>query len=153
MMEIQAKIGRIQLTRMQEWNDRRVKIANRIWETAENIKGLMSHPRRFTEYSLQNSQEDGIVHAAYKCYLFVDPRRYNRNKVIKEVNKLGVPCYMGSCPEVYLEGAFKKTGNCVEKRLPIAKRLGETSLMFLCHPTLTEEEITLTCDVIRKVFK
>ncbi|WP_348522021.1 hypothetical protein [Chromohalobacter sp. 48-RD10] len=38
------------------------------------------------------------------------------------------------------------------KPLPVARELGETSLMFLCHPTLTSEEIDKTCDVLREVM-
>jgi dTDP-4-amino-4,6-dideoxygalactose transaminase len=36
--------------------------------------------------------------------------------------------------------------------LPNAKELGETSLMFLVHPTLTEKEISQTCKAIEKVM-
>jgi dTDP-4-amino-4,6-dideoxygalactose transaminase len=50
-----------------------------------------------------------------------------------------------------LEKAFDGTGFRPENRLPVAKALGETSLMFLCHPTLTQEEIDLTCRVIKEV--
>ena len=39
-----------------------------------------------------------------------------------------------------------------KERLPNAKELGETSLMFLVHPTLTEDEIKLTCDVLKEVM-
>jgi dTDP-4-amino-4,6-dideoxygalactose transaminase len=64
----------------------------------------------------------------------------------------GVPCYQGSCSEVYLEKAFDGTGWRPDARLPVAKVLGETSLMFLVHPTLTQAEINKTCEVIRKVM-
>jgi len=32
--------------------------------------------------------------------------------------------------------------------MTVAKELGETSLMFLVHPTLTEKEMDLTCEAI-----
>ena len=67
------------------------------------------------------------------------------------INQQGVPCFSGSCPEVYLEKAFDDTDFRPEERLPNAKLLGETSLMFLCHPTLTEYEIQKTCDVLTSV--
>ncbi len=34
----------------------------------------------------------------------------------------------------------------------MARELGETSLMFLCHPTLTAAEIDETCRVIQEVM-
>lgn len=70
-----------------------------------------------------------------------------------EINAHGVPCYSGSCSEVYLEKAFDNTGFRPKERLPVAKQLGETSLMFLCHPTLTPEHIEKTCDVLEAVVR
>ena len=97
-----------------------------------------------------------VEHAAYKCYVFVRPEElsvgWDRNRVMNEITELGVPCYSGSCPEVYLEKAFDGTGFRPKKRLPVAKELGETSLMFLCHPTLRDEEVTKTCEVIETVM-
>ena len=34
----------------------------------------------------------------------------------------------------------------------VARALGETSLMFLVHPTLTPAEIDRSCEVIRQVL-
>ena len=70
------------------------------------------------------------------------------DKILKEINSLGVPCYSGACSEVYLEKAFDNTGLRPKERLVNAKELGETSLMFLVHPTLTKNEIKQTCDAI-----
>jgi dTDP-4-amino-4,6-dideoxygalactose transaminase len=36
--------------------------------------------------------------------------------------------------------------------LPVARDLGETSLMFLVHPTLTDAEVEKTCAVAAEVF-
>jgi len=33
-----------------------------------------------------------------------------------------------------------------------AKLLGETSLMFLVHPTLKHEEVEKTCRVMKEIF-
>jgi dTDP-4-amino-4,6-dideoxygalactose transaminase len=76
---------------------------------------------------------------------------WSRDRVIEAINAEGVPCYQGSCSEVYLEKAFDGTGWRPEPRLPVAKVLGETSIMFLVHPTLTRAEINKTCEVIRQV--
>jgi dTDP-4-amino-4,6-dideoxygalactose transaminase len=98
-----------------------------------------------------------VEHAAYKCYVFVRPERlaagWDRDRIMAEINDLGVPCYSGSCPEVYLEKAFDGTGYRPATRLPNAWELGETSLMFLCHPTLTDEEVAKTCDAIESVMR
>ena len=80
-------------------------------------------------------------------------RGWTRDRVIEGINTRGVPCFQGSCSEVYLEKAFDGTGIRPKERLPVAKELGETSMMFLVHPTLTREEIELTCSVIGEVAK
>jgi dTDP-4-amino-4,6-dideoxygalactose transaminase len=77
---------------------------------------------------------------------------WTRDRIIEAIMAEGVPCYQGSCSEVYLEKAFDGTGWRPPVRLPVAKALGETSIMFLVHPTLTEAEIQKTCQVIRKVM-
>ena len=146
MTEIQAVIGRIQLKRMEDWSSRRLANAMRIWETAKALPGLRVP-----------LIPDAIQHAAYKCYVFVEPEKlaegWDRDRVMAEINARGVPCYSGSCSEVYLEKAFDGTGFRPEQRLPVAKELGETSLMFLVHPTLTDTEMDLTCQVLEEVME
>ncbi|WP_286239877.1 DegT/DnrJ/EryC1/StrS family aminotransferase [Neptuniibacter halophilus] len=140
MTEMQAAIGRIQLARMGDWHDRRVRYANQIWAAAKECSAL-----RVPELP------DVIEHAAYKCYVFV--KNGQRDQIMAEINEQGVPCFSGSCSEVYLEKAFDNSGGRPAERLPVAKELGETSLMFLCHPTLTQDELDKTCCVIREVCR
>jgi len=140
MTEMQAVIGRIQLKRMPDWHKKRLSNANNIWNAAKQCKGLRVP-----------TIPDYIEHAAYKCCIFVKGGVELRDKMMMEINEKGVPCYSGSCSEVYLEKAFDNTGFRPKERLPVAKELGETSLMFLVHPTLTKEEIQKTCDVLIEV--
>jgi len=146
MIEMQAAIGRIQLKRMPDWHRRRLEIANTIWDTAKLLPGL-----RVPEIP------DHIEHAAYKCYVFIRPDAlasgWSRDRIQAEINALGVPCYSGSCSEVYLEKAFDGTGYRPSVRLANARELGETSLMFLCHPTLTNEHVEHTCKSLIAVMQ
>ena len=145
MTEMQGAIGRIQLKRMPDWHAKRSANANEIWNTSKQCKGLRVP-----------NIPDYIKHAVYKCYVFVELKKlkngWDRDKIIKELNILGVPCYSGVCPEVYLEKAFDNTGLRPKERLVNTKELGESSLMFLVHPTLTKNEIKQTCDAIISVM-
>ena len=98
-----------------------------------------------------------IEHAWYRAYAFVRPEAladgWSRDRIMAEITAAGVPCYSGSCSEVYLEKAFDGTPWRPMERLPVAKELGETSLMFLVHPTLTAAEIDKTCDVVQSVMQ
>lgn len=146
MLEAQAVIGRIQLRRMQEWQAARIKNASRIWETAQQLPAL--------RVPVISSDD---VHAAYKAYVFIRPERlkaeWSRDRILTEIAAQGVPAFSGSCSEVYLEKAFDNTGWRPSERLVNAKQLGETSMMFLVHPTLTEQEIDLTCKVLSEVVQ
>ena len=152
MTEIQAAIGRIQLKRISAWNSKRQYYANQI-RTAANETYCLNAPNLSCEDCsvLDTIDKTCCIHAAYKCYVFVNGSVQKRDSIMSAINDKGVPCYQGSCSEIYMERAFDSTEFRPKKRLPIAKKLGETSLMFLCHPTLTQEEIDKTCIVIKEV--
>ena len=140
MTEMQAGIGRIQLKRMKDWHAKRLSNAASIWSIAKECKVL-----RVPEIP------DYIEHAAYKCYVFVNGSANLRDKIMLLINDKGVPCFSGACSEIYLEKAFDNSLLRPKYRLKNAKKLGETSLMFLVHPTLTNKEIQKTCEVLREV--
>ena len=147
MTEMQAAIGRIQLKRMNQWHRARNANANAILDCCAEFPSMFRVPR----------PPGYIEHAWYKCYVFVHPEGlahgWTRDRVIEKINARGVPCFQGSCSEVYLEKAFDGTGFRPKERLPVAKELGETSMMFLVHPTLTKNEIEFACSVIEDVAK
>ncbi len=145
MTEMQAAIGRIQLKYMPDWTKKR----------RENAKKIDHICNRFDALRVVNVP-DCMEHAEYKHYVFVKPsglgKGWNRDRIVGEINAEGVPCFQGSCSEVYLEKAFDNSGFRPAVRLRNAKLLGETSLMFLVHPTLTAFEIDKTCEAIDNVM-
>lgn len=147
LTEMQSAIGRIQTKRMPHWHQSRTHNAKQILDCCDSFPTLLRVPRPPSE----------VEHAWYKCYVFVRienlPDGWTRDKIIKEINDGGVPCFSGSCSEIYLEKAFDNTDFRPKTRLPIAKELGETSLMFLVHPTLISNEMDKTCDVITSVME
>jgi dTDP-4-amino-4,6-dideoxygalactose transaminase len=158
MLEMQAAIGRLQLRKMNEWSAARNSNAARILETCRNhsavrVPGFVCNK---ASCSLNCPEKSGCVHAFYKCYVYAQPERltkgWDRDRILKELNNRGVPCYQGSCSEVYLEHCFDHTEWRPTTRLPIAQRLGDTSLMFLVHPTITDDEISKTCKELHAVL-
>ena len=153
MTEMQGVIGRIQLTWMSEWTAKRTINAQEILDECDKwqAQGYLSVPR------LENTPAFAdCTHGYYKLYVYVQPDNlpigWSRDRIIAEINESGVPCFSGSASEVYLEKAFDNTGLRPETRLPVAMQLGETSLMFLVHPTLTTVEIEQTVAAIDRVF-
>ncbi len=141
LTEMQSAIGRIQLKKLPEWVESRQRHAAILTKAFSKIPAL-----RVTVPSAE------IGHAYYKYYVFVQLHRlrpgWDRDKIMNAVNAEGVPCLSGSCSEIYLEKAFDQEGLRPPDRLPVAKMLGETSLMFLVHPTLSEDNMN---DAVRTV--
>lgn len=146
MLEMQAVIGRIQLQRMAGWTATRTRYAEQIWAACRSHSAL--HVPEVPA---------NVQHAHYKCYAYVRPEQlaagWNRDRIVAAINALGVPCYQGSCSEVYMEKAFDGTGWRPAAPLPTAHALGTTSVMFLVHPTLTQAEVDTTCTAIAQVMQ
>lgn len=143
MTEMQSAIGRLQLRKLPEWSRIRNSHAGVLAETFKRLPAL-----RVTVPPPE------IGHAYYKYYTFVRPELlrdgWDRDRIMNAIIGEGVPCFSGSCSEIYLEKAFDR-GRPAE-RLPAAKALGETSLMFLVHPTLAETDMSDTCRAVEKVL-
>mgnify|MGYP000049699749 CR=1 FL=1 len=159
MMEVQGVLGRIQLARMAEWTDARTANARALTAALTPFAGP-NGPVRLPDLAcdgyLGDADQSGTVHAFYKYYFYLRPENlaagWNRDAISYEINKHGVPCFQGSCSEIYLEKAFDGTGLRPETPLTVSRDLGAVSLMLLVHPTLTTAEMTKTCDVLSEVL-
>ncbi|MEI6813875.1 MAG: DegT/DnrJ/EryC1/StrS aminotransferase family protein [bacterium] len=146
MLELQSVLGRIQLRRLPAMTATRQRYANQIWSAARAMPGLRVP-----------CMPSWAEHAAYRCYVFVEHEAlkadWDRDRIMNTMNSEQIPCYSGSCSEIYLEKAFDGTGWRPEAPLPVAKELGETSLMFLVHPTLEDAHIERTCATLKDVMR
>jgi len=145
MTEMQAAIGRVQLRKLPQWLTLRRRNAAVLTDGFSRIPGL-----RLT------IPPQEIEHAYYKYYVFVEPKAlksdWSRDRIMTALMAEGIPCGSGSCSEIYLEKAFDQGALRPKERLPVAKELGETSLMFLVHPTLTDSDMVNTCKAVEKVM-
>lgn len=155
MTEMQAAIGRIQLRRLGGWSAAREANAAVLYKALAAF-ARENGPVRVPLLSGQPDMGNDSRHAYYKFYAYVRSENlaqgWSRDRIVSEIVSDGVPCYQGSCSEVYLERAFDDTGLRPPKPLPTAHELGDTSLMFLVHPTLKSEEVKKAAEVIGKVL-
>ena len=144
LTEIQSAIGRIQLHNLNTWNQIRTRNALIISNSINNIP-LIRVPLPSKD----------IKHAWYKFYCYIRPeflaKGWSRNKIVSEINSLGFPAFHGGCGEIYLERCFEDAKLRPNDSLSNAKKLGETSLMFLLHPTIDIEEIKSYAHAIQSV--
>jgi hypothetical protein len=146
LTEMQSAIGRIQLRKLHAWTAARQRHAAILTEFFSHIPVLRVTPAP-TE----------IGHAMYKYYVFVRTEMlssgWDRDRVMNAINAEGIPCFSGSCSEIYLEKAFINAGYGPAERLLVAKELGECSIMFLVHPTLSYTDMIDTCHAVEKVTR
>ena len=145
LTEIQSAIGRIQLTKINEWNIKRKFNAECFYNKLKELD-IVNIPM----------PSESLNHAWYKFYCYLNNSFFKsgwcRERVIREINYLGYPCFEGGCSEIYLEKIFAHQKDITYKSLPIAKKLGQTSLMFLVHPTISSEQIKNYVDITFKVL-
>jgi dTDP-4-amino-4,6-dideoxygalactose transaminase len=145
MTELQAAIGRVQLRRLPAWLERRRRNAAILTERLEAISAL-----RVTR------PPNHAGHAWYKYYVFVRPERladgWDRDRLLAAITARGVACLTGSCSEMYLEKVFERTDMVPASRLPVARKLGETALMFLIDPTFSDADMERTADAVEAAF-
>ena len=146
MLEMQAAIGRIQLGRIAGWTARRTEIANRLASAIAPFDRAVRVPMPDTD----------LTHAFYRFYVYVRPQGltsdWSRDRIVAALNAEGVQVMHGTCSEVYLEKAFDGTPFRPSERLPVARELGETSLMFLTHPTMDDAELDRAASAIDQVL-
>ena len=146
LTEMQAAIGRIQLRRLPMWVKQRRENAHILEERLSRIPAL-----RVTR------PQSNSGHSYYKYYVFVRPEQlasgWTRDRIVQAIEAEGIHCLSGVCPEVYLEKAFENVKQLPATRLPVARELGETSMMFQVHPTLCAEHMRQTCRIVEKVMR
>jgi dTDP-4-amino-4,6-dideoxygalactose transaminase len=145
LTEMQSAIGRVALRRLDSWVARRRQHAAILNERLSSLESLRTTPA-----------SDDVWHSYYKWYGFVrtDLLRWGwtRDRIVDEINARGLPCFSGSCSEIYLEKAFSQALR-PQTRHAVAKELGETSLMLLVHPTLMEGHMTAAAEIVTSVMQ
>jgi hypothetical protein len=146
MTEMQAAIGRVALQRLPVWVKARQSHAALLDEELSNVPGI----------EVLTPSAD-VEHSYYKHYANVASemlnRKWSRDEIVRCIQKEGVPCGSGLCCEIYLEQAIQNAGFAPEERLAGAQELGERSLMFMVHPTLSREEVEDTVAAVTKVMR
>jgi len=144
MLEIQAAIGRIQLKQMGEWTALRTRNARALQVALQGFDDAVRVPK----------PRLGFTHAYYRQYGYVKQDGlkpgWTRDMIVEDIVAQGYPAFQGSCSEVYLEKAFDGTGLRPDPRLPVAQNLGETSIMFLTHPSISEVQLEDYCQAVRQ---
>ena len=144
LSEVQSAVGRVQLWKLDDFVAHRRAMAaiyDARFSAVDGLRVVVPPPH--------------VRHSYYKYYVYVEPARlrpeWSRDRIVATALERGITCGSGSCSEVYLEDAFPPQLRPAQ-RLPVAKELGETSLMFLVDPTITADHVAKTCDIIEEIM-
>jgi dTDP-4-amino-4,6-dideoxygalactose transaminase len=158
MTEMQAAIGRLQLKTL----DNQLKIRNRIAniylsELKDYYKkyNLLQKPDfkcQTCPFKKNEKKCNKCLHAFYRLNLFINKNKIKQIKLIEQLNKNKINCSVGSCPEIYREKIFKKLKFYPKQRLPNAKLLGESSIMFPIDPARSMVKVKTQINSIKKIF-
>jgi dTDP-4-amino-4,6-dideoxygalactose transaminase len=156
MTEIQAAIGREQLKSLNKQLKKRNLIANLyINELKDYFQkfNILKEPNfkcQTCPFKENSRKCNKCLHVFYRLNLFINKNKIKQNKLIQQLNINKINCGVGSCPEIYREKIFKKLKFYPKQRLPIAKLLGETSLVFPINPYKEIRKIKSEINVIKK---
>jgi len=146
MTEMQSAIGRLQLKKLPQWLASRRHNAQLLTQGLSGIPGLrLVAPPAHSE------------HAYYKYYVFIRPEMlrpvWKMERVLEALDAEGIPSSVGACSEIYREKAFVDAGLGPKEPLPVASALADSTLMFMLHPGLTEQDMRDTCAAVAKVMR
>lgn len=145
MSEVQAAVGRSQLQKLSGWVATRQAHSSYLRGALSGVPAL-----RLPNLPL------GVEHSYYRFYAYVRPEMlkpdWDRDRIVAAINAEGVSCLHGGCTEIYREKAFARVAGA-PTRLPVAARLGATSLTLPIHPRLSVEDTADIGVAVRKVFQ
>jgi len=145
--EIQSFAGLEQLKNLKKIQKKRENIS-------KNYFDLITKYQDYFDYFYPSKN---IKSAWYRFYFFLktDIKNYKkiRFKIIKDLRKNNLKCFTGSCPEIYLEKAFKKLKNFKSIKLKNCKILGETSIALEVNHTLDYSQHKKKLLILNRVIK
>lgn len=142
MMDIQAAIGRDQLTHLEEFNARRREIVARYQKELADVKGLILPPEI----------EEGNVHSwhIYTPLIDIDTLGFSRDDFMAQMSKRNIgtayhyqALHLFTC---YGEITGLKAGD-----LPNAEYVSERIVSLPLFPAMTDEDVTDVIEAIKEI--
>jgi len=159
MTEMQAAIGREQLKSLPRQIKKRNAIANLYLNGLKefyNKYDILKKPDfqcQTCPFKKNEQLCNQCTHSFYRLNLFINKKKIKQTKLIQDLNENKISCGIGSCPEIYKEKIFRTLKIYPKKRLPNAKFLGETSIMFPINPNIALSKIKFEINSLKQILK
>jgi len=138
MNTVNAAIGRIQLKYLEEWNEKRRKIAKEYNKRLDGIGDLILPP-----------QGNSKIKPVYHLYVV---RTKHRDELKEYLEKKGIECGIHYPLPVHLQPPYRKMG-FKEGMFPNAERWAKEVLSLPMHPNLTKDEVEYIVSCIEEFFR
>ena len=135
---INAAIGRIQLKRLDEWNNKRRNIARQYMKELNELEDYIKLPPQGPSYITP------VFH------LFVI-RTAQRDALHSWLKKLGIECGVHYPIPIPLQPVYRSLYGFKEGDFPVSEHYGATCLSLPMHPNLEDDDIRFICEQI-KIF-
>ncbi|HVH14722.1 MAG TPA: DegT/DnrJ/EryC1/StrS family aminotransferase [Candidatus Angelobacter sp.] len=133
---VNAAIGRIQLKRLEAWNQARRRLAERYRKELENVKEVILPP-------LEASIEKAVYH------LFVI-RTKLRDQVKNRLAENGIETGIHYPRPIHLQTPYRQGYGYAEGTFPRSESLSKEVLSLPMYPTLTDDELVRICEALKK---
>mgnify|MGYP001100758507 CR=1 FL=1 len=135
---VNAAIGRVQLKRLDEWNEKRRACAKLYDRLLSNVADVTPPPNGSSE-----------VKPVYHLYVI---RTSQRDELKAWLEQKGVQCGVHYPIPIHLQPAYRKLFEYNGEEFPRSELLSKTVLSLPMYPELQEEEIAYICENIHSFF-
>ena len=133
---VNAAIGRVQLRKLDGWNETRRRIADLYRRTLEGARGITLPPT-------ETPKETPVYH------LFV-VRSERRDQLAAYLERNGVEAAIHYPVPIHLQVPYRAEYGYSEGSFPLAEKLARQVLSLPIHPAITEEEVLTVCRLVRE---
>jgi perosamine synthetase len=136
---VNAAIGRVQLKRLDGWNEARRRLASRYRKELEDVEGVGLPPP-------ERNGDNAVYH------LFVI-RTKMREKVKTHLEKNGVETGVHYPVPIHLQVPYKHVYGYTDGAFPLSEALSNEVLSLPMYPTLAESEVVRISDLLKGSLK
>ncbi len=132
---VNAAIGRVQLRRLDSWNESRRRLAALYRKRLESVDGIVLPPT-------DKPGESPVYH------LFVI-RTKLREQVKKQFEKNGIETGVHYPVPIHLQTPYRQEYGYTEGAFPLSESLSNEVLSLPIYPTLAEDDVVRICNVLK----
>jgi len=139
MSSVHAAIGRIQLKKLLEWNEKRMELAEIYYKHLSHIEKIALPPKCTAE-----------IKPVYHMFVI----RTDRREELKEwLKKDGIETGIHYPIPIHLQPIYKKTFRTVENMYPNSENFARTCLSLPIYPDLSVDDVKFVCEKIQEFFR